>query len=88
MRNAKTKLFVPSILKRTGDAVFFDMGAADRVLVGEVFAIIVKEVLPGGHTIEDKVGEVKVTKVYDTASRAVILYGLDKIEPGMIVRRK
>ncbi len=88
VRNAKTKLFVPSILKRTGDAVFFDMGAADRVLVGEVFAVIVKEVLPGGHTIEDKVGEVKVTKVYDTASRAVILYGLDQIEPGMIVRRK
>ncbi len=88
VRNAKTKLFVPLIIKRTGDEVFFDMGAADRVLVGEIFTVIVREVLPGGHTIEDKVGEVRVTKVYDTVSRAVILYGLEKIEPGMIVRRK
>ncbi len=88
VRNAKTKLFVPTILKRTGDEVFFDMGMADSVFVGEVFAVIVKEELPGGHVIEDKVGEVSVTKVYDTVSRALILYGLDKIEPGMIVRRK
>lgn len=88
VRNAKTKLFAPSILKRTGDEVFFDMGAADRVRVGELFIVITKEILPGGHTIEDKVGEVRVTKVYDTVSRAIILYGLDKIEPGMLVRRK
>ena len=88
VRNAKTKLFAPSILKRTGDEVFFDMGMADRVQPGEIFAVIVREELPGGHTIEDKVGEVQVTKVYDTVSRAIILYGLDKIEPGMIVRQK
>ena len=88
VRNAKTKLFAPTILKRTGDEVFFDMGMADRVQPGEIFAVIVREELPGGHTIEDKVGEVQVTKVYDTVSRAIILYGLDKIEPGMIIRRK
>jgi curli biogenesis system outer membrane secretion channel CsgG len=88
VRNAKTKLFAPTILKRTGDEVFFDMGAADSVLVGEVFTVIVKEELPGGHAIEDKVGEISVTKVYDTVSRALILYGLDKVEPGMMVRRK
>ena len=88
VRNAKTKLFAPSILKRTGDEVFFDMGAADRVAAGEIFEVIVKEVLPGGHTIEDKIGEVQVTKVYDTVSRAIILFGLEKIEPGMMVRRK
>jgi len=88
VRNAKIKLFVPTILKRTGDEVFFDMGAADAVFVGDVFYIIVREELPGGHTIEDKVGEAQVTKVYETVSRAVILYGLDKVEPGMMVRRK
>ena len=88
VRNAKTKLFAPTIIKRADDEVFFDMGVNDRVFVGEILAVIVREVLPGGHTIEDKVGEVQVTKVYDTVSRAIILYGLDKIEPGMIVRRK
>ena len=88
VRNAKMKVFAPSVIKRAGDDVFFDMGVNDKVFVGEIFVVIQKEVLPGGHTIEDKVGEAQVTKVYDTVSRAIILYGLDKIEPGMIVRRK
>lgn len=88
VRSAAAKLFEPTILKRTGDQVFFDLGAADGVFPGQLFVVVKEEELPGGHTIEDKVGEISVTKVYPTASRAIILYGLDKVEPGMPVRPK
>lgn len=85
VRGVIREVFIPRVLKRTGDDVFIDEGVRDRVRVGDRYRVIAEESLPGGHIITDQVGVIEVVRVWETASRCRILDGADHIEPGQQV---
>ena len=54
--NLKAKMFLPKILKRTGETVFIDVGRSDQVLEGAVYKVFVYEDIGEGHKIENIIG--------------------------------
>lgn len=85
VRGVLHEVFIPRVIKRSGDEIYIDEGVRDRVRVGDRYRVLAEESLPGGHVITDEVGVIEVVRVWETASRCRILEGADRIEPGQQV---
>ena len=79
------RVFIPRVVKRSGNEVFIDQGVNDRVREGDRYRVLNEETLPGGHVITDEIGLIEVVRVWETASKCRILEGGERISPGQQV---